>query len=160
MKKVLEIIGLSLILIAIPSTQSISLKDIKEVYCDIDNEYKTILPYDSPPEWATCTFIGLFGITDQLGNPTEPFGRIAGYCSDDFKGRFAGVTIGLNNTEPRGFIAGYTNRLFLFGIIGNITNEQHIFIIGIGGTNDTHFYFRMMAIRGPTFYIAGKYSPI
>ena len=47
----------------------------------------------------------------------------------------------------------------MLGIIGD-NSDQNSLIVGLGGRNETHFYFRLMGIVGPTFYIAGIYKPI
>ena len=45
-----------------------------------------------PPDWASDYFYGVFGLTDNNGRPQNHIGFIAGYCQDNFKGRFDGST--------------------------------------------------------------------
>ena len=113
-----------------------------------------------PPEWATSYFYGIVGLTNQQGQPENNKGITLGYCQKDFKGRFAGVITENSEKGPKLFIGGKTAGPFLFGIIGNISTEKYTGMVGIGFRNETHFYFRLMGIVGPTFYIAGKYLPI
>ena len=111
---------------------------------------------DTPPDWATCSFVGVLGVTDQMGKPLPPSHAVVGYCQDNFKGRLVGAIAELNEKEPVGYIGTYVIGRFLLGKMG-ISNENQTLIIGIGGRNETHFYFRTMAIVGPTFYVTGIY---
>jgi hypothetical protein len=113
-----------------------------------------------PPAWATNYFYGVVGPTNQNGQPQDNMGVIIGYCQEGFKGRFAGIIAESNEKDPEYFIAGKIAGPFLVGIIGNISTEKYTGIVGLGFRNETHFYFRLMAIIGPTMYIAGKYLPI
>jgi hypothetical protein len=47
----------------------------------------------------------------------------------------------------------------MLGIIGDNSNQQSL-IVGIGGSNETHFYFRTMQMVGPNNYLVGKYFPL
>lgn len=112
------------------------------------------------PDWATHEFRGIMGITDTMGHPLRPQRFVGGYCSDSFKDKFLGVIVERNQTEPQAFIGGLVKGSFLLGITGEVDNDHRIYLVGIGGSNETHFYFRLMSIRGPTFYIAGIYEPL
>ncbi|MCK5341819.1 MAG: hypothetical protein KAR20_00365 [Candidatus Heimdallarchaeota archaeon] len=112
------------------------------------------------PDWATHEFRGVMGITDAMGHPLKPQRFVGGYCTDSFKGKFLGVIIERNQTEPHAFLGGSVMGPFLFGLTGVLDNDERIPLVGIGGSNETHFYFRLMSIRGPTFYIAGMYEPL
>ena len=130
-------------------------------YSTIESDHIKILheTIDTPPNWATHYFYGIIGLTSYQGNPEEPKGVIVGSCTDNFKGKFAGIIADTEEHEPTGYILGYTGGPVLFGLIGN-TNEQKIPIVGIGLRNETGFYFRIMSIVGPTMYIAGLYELI
>lgn len=126
---------------------------------EIYNKSKELL--NDPPEWATSYYYGIVGPTDYKGNPQEYRAVTAGYCQDNFKGRFAGLIADKDDEKnPEYFITGKIAGSFLVGVIGNISTEKYTGIVGIGFRNETHFYFRLMAIVGPTVYIAGKYQPI
>jgi hypothetical protein len=147
-----------IILISISLT-SINVKSLG--YSTIESNHIKILNeiLDTPPDWATHYFYGVIGLTSYQGNPEEAKGFIVGYCTDNFKGKFAGIIVDTVEQEPTGFILGYTGSPVLFGLIVN-TNEQKIPIVGIGLRNETGFYFRIMSIVGPTMYIAGLYELI
>lgn len=119
------------------------------------------LPLEDTPDWATGYFAGFVGITSNTGNPGPYGGLIAGYYEkEDFKGKFAGVIAKKETSEVAGFIGGYLGGPFLLGIITNRTTEKVAPIVGIGVSNETHMYYRIMGIFGPTLYIAGKYQPL
>jgi hypothetical protein len=154
--KLIFVIGISFVLINIPSI-AVS----ESLY------HNNFLPTIDPPDWATCYFIGVLGLTDTVGHPQKPTEFIAGYCQDDFKGQFAGVIARENEGEtqpdgyePIGYIYGRVIGSFMLGIIGNLSSGKKTGMAGIGFRNETHFYFRTMAIVGPTFYLAGKYVTI
>jgi hypothetical protein len=136
----------------IPVTASAYNKEISnnKIHCLISD----------PPDWASGYFYGIVGLTDYNGRTQNHMGYTAGYCQDNFKGHFAGLISSDSDRDPELFIAGKITGSLLFGSIRNITTEKHLGIVGIGIRNETHFYFRLMAIIGPTFYIAGKYYPI
>ena len=151
-KKILILVIIFLILL-MPSISAIN----------IDNNiiYKSKELLSDPPDWASHYFFGIIGPTNQNGKPQDYKAVTAGYCQDNFKGRFAGVIAEKNDEKnPEYFIGGKIAGSFLFGIIGNISTEKYTVIVGIGFRNETHFYFRLMAIVGSTIYIAGKYIPI
>lgn len=150
MKKEIIILGICSLFICMPLTVA------SPFY------YNPMLTVDDPPEWATNYFLGYVGVTDSNGSPQIPAGYIIGYCEDDFKGQFAGIIAveESEDPEPVGFLAGYIIGSFLLGIISNLSTDQQTFMVGLGMRNETHFYFRLMAIIGPTYYMAGIYSPI
>jgi hypothetical protein len=150
--KILILIILSIIIL-IPSVSAINID--KNILC------KSEKLLSDPPDWATHYFYGIIGQTNQNGKPQEYKAVTAGYCQDEFKGRFAGFIAEKNDEKnPEYFIGGKIAGSFLIGIAGNISTEKYTGIVGIGFRNETHFYFRLMAIVGPTIYIAGKYIPI
>jgi hypothetical protein len=122
------------------------------VYCD----YSTL----ETPDWATHEFRGVIGVTDELGHPLKPVRYIAGYCKDSFKGKFLGVIVDKNEAEPREYFGGLVKGPFLLGFIDPHNADKRLPCVGIGGNNATHFYFRLMLIQGPTYYIAGKFNPM
>lgn len=161
MKKII-IIAVCFLFACIPVASGLTISNLKTIQ-SIVNENKTPeLPNNDPPDWATHGFIGVLGVTDAMGKPQKPASIIAGYCQNEFKGKVAGVIAIREGEEniPKGYFAGQINGPFMFGILGNITNEKKTFIVGLGFRNETHFYFRIMALVGPTFYISGKYMPL
>lgn len=160
MKKTLITIGICLFIIGMPLTNAIFPKITNQLNEKNQNITKFYSTDNDPPEWATNYFIGVIGVTDVNGKPQPYTGYIAGYCEDDFKGRFFGILTEDIESEPKGFIGGRIVGLFLLGIISNYSGNQQTFIAGLGLKNETHFYFRLMGIIGPTFYITGKFSPL
>jgi hypothetical protein len=161
MKMKIITVGVFFILVLIPICTAFTTPEIK--FRDINiqkNSNISLTKFDEPPDWATNSFIGYSGITDINGKPQEPSRVIMGYSQDDFKEKFFGITVNLSNEEADSYFGGYIAGPFLFGIIGDINSDWKTPIVGLGGRNETHFYFRAMAILGPTFYIIGKYTPL
>jgi hypothetical protein len=151
MKKISIMICLMILVTIIPITSAINMPNIDPIIP------KTI---DSdPPDWATGDFIGILGLTNAMGKPGSHKGYVAGYYEKEkFNGRFAGVIVQRNATKATGFIGGYIKGPFLIGIIGNLSTKEYKPIVGIGLTNQTHAYFRLMSVIGPTWYIACQYQ--
>jgi len=110
-------------------------------------------PMMDPPEWATYMFKGVIGPTDPNGKPTSYTHYVSGYCQKDFQGRFIGAIAQRNGSEVTGFIAGVSNGVLLHAYIGNLETENKILVVGLGRTNHTHCYYRLMPLIGPSIYI-------
>jgi hypothetical protein len=161
MKKILIIICLNVLFTSMPMSTAI-IPSISE-YQQIDQYIyaKTDQVNGDPPDWATGYFVGVIGVTNQMGKPGPRRGHIIGYYEKEgFKGKFAGVIARRNSTEASGFIGGYLSGRYMIGIMGNISTRENSPIVGIGVNNETHMYYRLMGLVGPTFYIAGKYHPL
>ena len=147
------IIGIiCLLLIGIPNTSAVYIK--KPTYLsNIQNEY-SYQTQDEPPTWALGNFTGYWGL-NIVGQPGIPLGLVFGYY-----GAFRFVAVFTNTTAPNGYLVGIRFSYFMFGIIANITGVQKTLFVGLGGSNETEtdFYYRIMGILGPTFYIAGTYN--
>jgi hypothetical protein len=117
-----------------------------------------ILDNGTPPDWATGNFSGIWGI-NVVGQPFPPAGWLAGYYSNMGIGRFVGVFALFNATNVTGYIGGILLGPFMLGIVGNSTTKNQTFFVGLGGANQTHFYWRIMGFVGPTFYMYGIYTP-
>lgn len=118
-------------------------------------------PLNDAPDWASGYFTGVVGVTTSMGRPTEYGGYIVGYYAEEgFKGRFAGLLAEKNATKINGGIVGYIAGPFLFGVLSNTTTEKTTPLVGIGLRNETHLYFRMMGLVGPTFYMAASYQSL
>lgn len=153
MKKLSILVSLFVVVTMLPLTSAMTIPTFNTTISDT-------LDAD-PPEWATGRFVGVVGITNPMGRPQSYGGYVAGYYEkEEFKGRFAGVIERRNASEPTGYIGGYIRGPFLFGIIGNLSTRDHKPIVGIGMTNETHAYFRLMSLVGPTFYIACRYHSL
>jgi hypothetical protein len=153
MKKTYILVSFIILVTMLPITSAMTIPTLK-----------TTIPHTldaDPPEWATGSFVGIVGLTNPMGRPQPYGGHVAGYYGkEDFTGRFAGVIARRNASEATGYIGGYIRGPFLFGIMGNLSSRDHIPIVGIGRTNETHAYFRLMSLVGPTFYIACRYHSL
>ena len=125
----------------------------------IKNTEDPFLTIGDPPEWATGYFYGIKGNTDNEGKPLEPNEYIVGYCSDYFKGKFAGALLNIETEDVVGYTGGKIIGPFMLGIIGD-KSEQQSLIVGLGVRNETHFYFRTMKLVGPNNYLVGQYFPL
>ena len=151
MKKISILIGLMILVTIIPMTSAMNMPNMDTVITNTINS--------DPPDWATGDFIGIVGLTNAMGKPGTYKGYVAGYYEKEkFNGRFVGVIVQRNATEATGFIGGYIKGPFLIGIIGNLSTKEYKPIVGIGLTNQTHAYYRLMSVIGPTFYIACQYQ--
>ena len=162
MKKIIIVVGVCFLFASLPLASGLTISNFKNIKTIINENKFSDIPVNDPPEWATHGFVGVLGVTDAMGKPQKPVSLIAGYCQKEFNGKVAGV-IAIREREeniPKGYFAGQITGPFMFGILGNITIKKDTFIVGIGVKNETHFYFRIMALVGPTLYIAGKYMPL
>ena len=155
MKKILSILGVCFLLIAMPAItavplQSIQTPSISTTYKEKITEHREpIKPLDIP-EWADGNITGLWGL-NVLGKPLTPVGWLFGYYGGL---QFAAAFWEFNETNISGFIGGLHLGPFLLGKIV-FPDENETLFVGLGGTNETHFYYRLMGIIGPTFYIYG-----
>jgi len=152
MKKVIIVGILLLFVIGIPMTSAVRV-DKTFFVKNLLNE-KPATSIEDPPEWAIGNFTGIWGFNVN-GEPYEdPIGLVVGYYGNKL---FAGVLT--NTTAPNGWIWGFRFSVFMFGMVSNLEGTQKAPIVGIGGFNETGFYYRFMGIVGPTFYMAGVYTP-
>ena len=151
MKKTI-IVGIICLLVAgIPISSAVSIEK-PTLFKNLINE-KPIQTVEDIPEWAIGNFTGIWGINIG-GQPGDPLGQVFGYYGTN---RFVGVFT--NSTAPNGWLWGIKFGFFMFGIIANITGEQSTYFVGLGGFNETHFYYRIMGFVGPTFYLGGVHNP-
>ena len=151
MKKTIIIGIICLLLIGIPITSAISVE--KATFIKNIRKDQPIQTLKDIPEWAIGNFTAVWGLNIN-GEPTDPLGLVLGYYGIRL---FAGIVT--NTTAPNGWIWGYRFSIFMIGMVANIDGEQKAPIIGIGVWNEEGFYYRIMSIVGPTFYIAGVYNP-
>ena len=153
MKKIGVLISLMVLITMLPLTSAMTIP--------LDNIIIPNTVDSDPPDWATGGFVGVLGLTNEMGRPESYRGYVAGYYEKEkFNGRFAGVIAQRNASEATGFIGGYIKGPFLIGIIGNLSTREYKPIVGIGSTNQTHAYYRLMSLIGPTMYIACRYNSL
>ncbi len=157
-KKLLFAVVIVLIL-CMPISMSYSISNTK---IETTESYKLSITGNNnttePPEWAVGNFSGVWGL-NILGVPLEPAGWIEGYYSDTFLFHMQGVYGENNQTTPMCNISIWAFGPFLIGAAQNISTGNGTFIVGLGGVNETqHFYWRISAIIGPSFYMYGTYT--
>lgn len=155
MKKLLLVIGIGFLLVAMPAISALPMQAIKKTptHTTLIEQVKEprvpIEPLDIP-EWADGNLSGIWGL-NVLGKPLAPAGWLFGYYGSL---QFIAGFWEFNATNISGFIGGLHLGPFLLGKIV-FPDENETLFVGLGGTNETHFYYRLMGIVGPTFYIYG-----
>jgi hypothetical protein len=159
MKKIVVIFGISILLIWMFATTAVVFQKTVTAKQLLSKDCKTLSTIDDPPDWATGNFTGVWGF-NILGQPFRPLGWVGGYYSDIFCIKFAGVFAEFEDQQPTGYLGGYIIGPFMLGIVGNITTEEETYFVGIGGYNETssEFYWRIIGIVGPSFYMYGTYT--
>ena len=112
---------------------------------------------EDPPEWANGNFTGVWGL-NILGIPTPPIGWIVGYYENMGLGRFVGVFAEFNVTNATGGLIGMMLWVFFIGGVGSIATGNGTYVAGIGVANETHYYVRLNAIIGPSYYVHVNYT--
>jgi len=160
MKKILVIVGVCSLLITMPITTAIPTKLVKNsriLNPIMPSIKKQTVNLDDPPDWAKGNFTGVWGI-NILGIPLAPLGWIAGYYQRIGLGNLAGVFGGFNDTNATGEIVGIMLWIFFLGGVGSIETGNGTYVSGLGIANETHYYMRLNAIIGPSYYIFVKYA--
>jgi hypothetical protein len=155
-RKILSLLVICLVLSAIPLAAATPARNhiqpqrwSEPVPTTYDNE--------TPPEWATGNFTGVWGVTI-FGVPLAPSGWITGYYQKIGLGNFEGVYATFNETNATSFLRGIMLWIFFLGGAGSIQTGNATWVTGIGVANETHFYWRINAIIGPSFYIHCRYT--
>ena len=156
MKKIITIPVVILLVAAIPAATALSHQPLSKppVLLTSPPHYTN----DTPPSWATGNFSGVWGVTI-LGVPVAPLGWITGYYQTIGFGRLEAVYANFNETNATSFLKGIMIWIFFLGGAGDLQTGNATWVSGIGVANDTHFYWRINAIIGPSFYIFCTYTP-
>jgi hypothetical protein len=117
----------------------------------------TTMENQTPPDWAKGNFSGVWGIT-VLGVPAAPSGWITGYYQNIGFGKLEAVYADFNHTNATAYLNGFMVWIFFLGGTGNLPTGNVTWVTGIGVANQTHFYWRINAIIGPSFYIHCQYT--
>jgi len=165
MKKIIIILGVCFLLLSIPvtiaiNTPNLALSTLKTIIKNEKSKLKSSLnigKLDDPPAWANGNFTGVWGV-NILGIPTNPIGWIAGYYQNIGLGQFAAVFGEFNKTNASGALIGIMLWVFFIGGVGSTTTGNGTYVAGIGVANETHYYVRLHAIIGPSYYIHVKYT--
>ena len=157
MKKILVIGGVCLLLITMPIITALPTELVQNPHTLMPILKKQTISLDEPPDWAKGNFTGVWGL-NVLGIPLAPIGWIVGYYQNIGLGNFAGVFGSFNDTNATGAIIGIMLWVFFLGGVGSIETGNGTYVSGIGVANETHYYVRIHAIIGPSFYIHVKYT--
>jgi len=158
MKKII-ILAICLILLSMPLTVAYpNISTLNRTTNLLNPMEKSVYNETNPPDWAEGNFSGVWGL-NLLGMPLEPAGWMKGYYSQKFIFRMEGIYGNNNESFPRNNIATWAFGPFLIGGAQNITTQNGTFIAGLGGVNETnHYYWRLSAIIGPSFYMYGTFT--
>jgi hypothetical protein len=120
-----------------------------------------ITTLEEPPSWANGNFSGVWGI-DIWGEAQIPLGWIAGYFRHMNLGYFLGGFAEFGAENASAYIEGFFLGPFMFGQISEIPIENETvnatIFVGLGGYDETQFYWRIMGYEGPTFFMYGEYA--
>jgi hypothetical protein len=157
MKKILVIGGICILLITMPMITAMPTELVKNSQTLKPLLKKQTVSLDEPPDWANGNFTGVWGV-NLLGVPLAPIGWIVGYYQNIGLGNFAGVFGSFNDTNATGAIIGMMLWVFFLGGVGSIETGNGTYVSGLGIANETHYYIRLHAIIGPSFYIHVEYT--
>jgi hypothetical protein len=154
MKKIIGCVSLCCLVLLVPITAGLPMHYmIPNRQIIVSNQR---IQADAPPDWAKGNFSGVWGLT-VLGVPLDPAGWIKGYYQHIGLGQFDGTYATFNETNATSFLKGIMLWIFFLGGAGNIQTGKGTWVTGIGVANETHFYWRINAIIGPSFYIYCQY---
>ena len=165
MKKLLFVIGVCVLLTAMPialsvSTPTLSIGSRLNKLLDIQNSKmeEISLPANEPPEWANGEFAGIWGI-DIWGEWHIPAGWMFGYYKRDTNwGYFYAGFADFGVENATWFIQGYFFGPFMFGSIGENEYANETLFVGIGRYNESNYHWRLMGEVGPTFFVEGEHT--
>ncbi len=161
MKKTILLCLVSMLLIGMPISIGIHTPIQPVEKHPIGTSTDQPFPVEEPPNWANGNFSGVWGL-DIWGEHQIPLGWVYGYYKNMDIGYFLGVFADWSEDNYSKYLSGLFFGPYMIGKIGNITddgemNEEGPFV-GLGGYNETHFYWRVMGIKGPTFFMYGEYT--
>ena len=94
-----------------------------------------------------------------MGIPLPPAGWIKGYFANaPGIGRLEAGYAEFGETNATNILSGYMIWIFFLGGVTNVATGNGTWVSGIGVANETHFYWRLNAIIGPSYYIHCEYS--
>ena len=158
MKKILITIAVCLLIIGMPAMTAFPMTKQNIVQTQLKSRTPSVLYNDTPPDWAAGNFSGVWGLTI-FGIPLAPSGWIEGYFANTpGLGRLEGGYAEFNVTNATTILTGFMIWIFFLGGVVNVATGNGTWVTGIGVANETHFYWRLNAIIGPSYYIHCEYS--
>lgn len=157
MKKIL-ILGVCFIMICMPIIPAYPSLTKNSTFPQLHKKTTTTLTNDTPPDWASGNFSGVWGI-NILGFPAPPSGWVKGYYAiQPGLGRLEAEFAEFNVTNATGRIGGFMIWVFFLGAVQSTATANGTYVSGIGVANETHFYWRLTAIFGFSYYIHCEYT--
>ena len=158
MKKLLIVLGLCVLLVGMPAFTAAPLQKNTTHERRLPISAPQSFDNDTPPDWAAGNFTGVWGL-NLLGLPLPASGWVEGYFAiQPGLGRIEGEFAEFNVTNATGWLAGQMIWIFFLGGVGSVETGNGTWVSGIGVANETHFYWRLNAIIGPSYYIHCEYS--
>jgi hypothetical protein len=158
MKKQWMIVGICTLLIGMPMAMATPMPQMENIKIDGPTDEKPIHPLDDPPSWATGNFSGVWGL-DIWGETHIPLGWLYGYYKRTVHfGYFYAAFADFWSENETNFLQGFLIGPYMLGTLGSNESANETAFVGLGGYNETHFYWRVMGMEGPTFFMYGVYS--
>jgi hypothetical protein len=158
MKKLFLVVCIiSLVCASIPATSGLSLPKPGSIQIPA-NTTRPTGGNETPPAWAKGNFSGVWGIT-LFGVPAAPLGWITGYYENIGLGKLEAKFAVFNQTNATATLIGFMLWIFFFGGVTDRSTGNSTWVSGIGVANETHYYMRLNAIIGPSYYIFCTYTP-
>jgi len=158
MKKLIIALGICFLLVGMPAMTAFPLGKIRHTSTIFPMTSQVSLDTNAPPDWAAGNFSGVWGL-NLAGVPLPPAGWVEGYFDNQpGLGRLEADFANFNVTNATGLIAGFMLWVFFIGGVQSVETGNGTWVAGIGVANETHFYWRLSAIIGPSYYIHCEYS--
>jgi len=159
MKKVICAVGICFFILTMPVLTAFPVQKQHHFEHQLLNTSSSCeLTNDTPPDWAAGNFSGVWGL-NLLGFPLPASGWVQGYfAKQPGLGRLEAEFAEFNVTNATGRIAGIMIWVFFLGGVQSVETGNGTVVSGIGVANETHFYWRLNAIIGPSYYIHCEYT--
>ena len=158
MKKIVIALGITLLMFGVATTTAFPLPQQNIASPAIPKQPSPSMKNDTPPDWAAGNFSGEWGLTI-FGIPVAPSGWIKGYFANaPGLGRLEAGYAEFGETNATNNLTGIMLWIFFLGGVTNIATGNGTWVTGIGVANETHFYWRLNAIIGPSYYIHCEYT--
>ena len=158
MKNILLTVGICIIIIGMPMSMATPAVNHVARQRSLSVSQPSSIGNDTPPDWAAGNFTGVWGV-NILGFPLPASGWVEGYFAvQPGLGRIEGEFAEFNVTNATGWFAGQMIWVFFLGAVGSVETGNGTWVSGIGVANESHFYWRLNAIIGPSYYIHCEYS--
>lgn len=160
MKKTWIIIGLSVLLIAMPASSALPTSTVPAIKSISPHKQVPTLPQPTVEDYDG-TFVGAFGriYKDENGEwANTTYGYLVGvYWGGKYK-RLYGYIYNLD-PEQIGYIGAFFGNSIIIGRIQNMDGDKAP-IIGFLFYNEKYFVGRIMSLMGPAPHLWGVYTPV